>query len=164
MRSEESKKSSRIMNRSGNPYYEYRDTVMSTVDPFRPEWILDLCIVDDNEATNSKVQWNNGHFMHQFTYFIGEVNLYYNDSNGKKKVAIMNAGDSMYITPFTPYSFTTRKGAKEHGLILALTYGEKIAGDPQRELSVVGRNNVKRVFLKLCNGLIPKKIISHSFF
>jgi methylphosphonate synthase len=56
MRSEESKKSSRIMNRAGNPYYEYRDTVMSTVAPFRPEWILDLCIVDDNEATNSEVQ------------------------------------------------------------------------------------------------------------
>jgi len=135
MRSEESKKSSRIMDRAGNPYYEYRDTVMSTVAPFRPEWILDLCVVDDNNATNSKVQWNNGHFMHQFTYFIGEVNFYYRDLNGNKKVAIMNTGDSMYITPFTPHSFTTRKGAKEHGLILALTYGGKLTGDVQQELS-----------------------------
>ena len=135
MRSEESKKSSRIMNRAGNPYYEYRDTVMSTVAPFRPEWILDLCIVDNNEATNSKVQWNNGHFMHQFTYFIGEVNFYYKDLDGNKKVEIMNTGDSMYITPFTPHSFTTRKGAKEHGLILALTYGGKLTGDVQQELS-----------------------------
>ena len=135
MRSEESKKSSRIMNRAGNPYYEYRDTVMSTVASFRPEWILNLCIVDDNDATNSKVQWNNGHFMHQFTYFIGEVNFYYRDSVGNKKVAIMNTGDSMYITPFTPHSFATRKGAKEHGLILALTYGGKLTGDVQQELS-----------------------------
>ncbi len=135
MRSEESKKSSRIMNRAGNPYYEYRDTVMSTVAPFRPEWILDLCIVDDNDATNSKVQWNNGHFMHQFTYFIGEVNFYYRDLDGNKKVEIMNTGDSMYITPFTPHSFATRKGAKEHGLILALTYGGKLTGDVQQELS-----------------------------
>ena len=135
MRSEESKKSSRIMNRAGNPYYEYRDTVMSTVAPFRPEWILDLCIVDDNEATNSKVQWNNGHFMHQFTYFIGEVNFYYRDLDGNKRIAIMNTGDSMYITPFTSHSFTTRKGAKEHGLILALTYGGKLTGDVQQELS-----------------------------
>lgn len=135
MRSDESKKTSRIMNRAGNPYYEYRDTVMSTVAPFRPEWILDLCIVDNNEATNSKVQWNNGHFMHQFTYFIGEVNFYYKDSDGNKQVAIMNTGDSMYITPFTPHSFTTRKDAKEHGLILALTYGGKLTGDVQQELS-----------------------------
>ncbi len=135
MRSEESKKSSRIMERAGKPYYEYRDTVMSTVAPFRPEWILELCYVEDNESTNTSVQWNNGHFMHQFTYFIGEVNFYYIDSNGDKKVAIMNTGDSMYITPFTPHSFTTRKGAKENGLILALTYGGKLTGDVQQELS-----------------------------
>ncbi|RZD43773.1 MAG: hypothetical protein CXT78_07595 [Thaumarchaeota archaeon] len=135
MRAEDSKKSSRIMERDGKPYYEYRDTVMSTVAPFRPEWILELCYVDDNESTNTKVQWNNGHFMHQFTYFIGEVNFYYIDSNGNKKVAIMNTGDSMYITPFTSHTFTTRKGAKENGLILALTYGGKLTGDVQQELS-----------------------------
>ena len=135
MRSQESKQSSRIMERAGKPYYEYRDTVMSTVAPFRPEWISELCHVDDNEPTNSNVQWNNGHFMHQFTYFIGQVNFYYRDSEGNKKVAVMNTGDSMYITPFTPHTFTTRKGAKENGLILALTYGGKLTGDTQQELS-----------------------------
>jgi transcriptional regulator with XRE-family HTH domain len=135
MRLEESKKSSRTMNRSGKPYYEYRDTAMSTVAPFRPEWISELCYVDDNEPINPNVQWNNGHFMHQFTYFIGEVNFYYIDTNGNKKVAVMNTGDSMYITPFTPHTFTTRKGANENGLILALTYGGKLTGDIQQELS-----------------------------
>ena len=112
MRAEESEKSSRIMKRAGKPYYEYRDTVMSSVAPFRPEWILELCNVDDNDPSNTNVQWNNGHFMHQFTYFIGEVNFYYIDSEGDKKVAVMNTGDSMYITPFTPHTFTTRQGAK----------------------------------------------------
>jgi len=135
MRAEESKKTSRIMNRAGKPYYEYRDTAMSTVAPFRPEWILELCYVDNNEPTNSEVQWNNGHFMHQFTYFIGEVNFYYRDSKGEKNVAVMNTGDSMYIAPFTPHTFTSRKGAKENGLILALTYGGKLTGDVQQELS-----------------------------
>ncbi len=135
MSSEESKKSSRTMERAGKPYYEYRDTAMSTVAPFRPEWILELCHVDNNDPSNPAVQWNNGHFMHQFTYFIGEVNFYYRDSNGEKNVAIMNTGDSMYITPFTPHTFTTRKGAKENGLILALTYGGKLTGDVQQELS-----------------------------
>ena len=108
---------------------------MSTVAPFRPEWILELCYVDDNEPTNPDVQWNNGHFMHQFTYFIGDVNFYYKDEFGNKKVAIMNTGDSMYITPFTPHTFTSRKGCKENGLILALTYGGKLTGDIQQELS-----------------------------
>lgn len=137
MRAEESKKSSRIMDRAGKPYYEYRDTAMSTVAPFRPEWILELCYVDDNEPTNPNVQWNNGHFMHQFTYFIGDVNFYYQDHKGEKNVAVMNTGDSMYITPFTPHTFTTRKGAKENGLILALTYGGKLTGDVQQELSAM---------------------------
>jgi len=135
MHAEESKKSSRIMDRAGKPYYEYRDTAMSTVSPFRPEWILELCEVEDNDPNNPKVQWNNGHFMHQFTYFIGEVNFYYIDSKGEKQVAIMNTGDSMYISPFTSHTFTTRSGAKEKGLILALTYGDKLTGDVQQELS-----------------------------
>lgn len=137
MTAEESKKSSRIMNRAGKPYYEYRDTAMSTTAPFRPEWILELCYVDDNDPSNSAVQWNNGHFMHQFTYFIGEINFYYRSQNGEKKVAVMNTGDSMYITPFTSHTFTTRKGAKQNGLILALTYGSKLTGDIQQELSAL---------------------------
>ena len=137
MRSDESKQSSRIMERSGYPYYEYRDTAMSKTAPFRPEWILELCSVDDNDPRNKLVQWNNGHFLHQFTYFIGEVNFYYIDSDGEKKVALMNTGDSMYITPFVPHSFASRNGAKQPGLILALTYGSKITGDIQQELSAL---------------------------
>ena len=137
MRSEESKQSSRIMERAGYPYYEYRDTAMSKTAPFRPEWIMELCSVDDDDPKNKLIQWNNGHFLHQFTYFIGEVNFYYIDSDGGKKVALMNTGDSMYITPFISHSFTSRNGAKQPGLILALTYGSKITGDIQQELSTL---------------------------
>jgi len=98
---------------------------------------MELCYVDDNEPSNPNAQWNRGHFMHQFTYFIGDVNFYYLDSDGKKQVAVMNTGDSMYITPFTPHTFTTRSGAKQNGLILALTYGNKLTGDIQQELSAI---------------------------
>ena len=137
MTSIDSEKSSRVMDRAGKPYYEYRDTAMSSLAPFRPEWIMELCCVDDNDPNNPNVQWNNGHFMHQFTYFIGEVNFYYLDSDGKKQVAVMNTGDSMYITPFTSHTFTTRAGAEKNGLILALTYGNKLTGDVQQELSSI---------------------------
>ena len=137
MRYEESKQSSRIMERAGRPYYEYRDTAMSKTAPFRPEWILELCSVDDNDPRNKSVQWNNGHFLHQFTYFVGEVNFYYIDSDAGKKVAVMNTGDSMYITPFVSHSFASRNGTKQPGLILALTYGNKITGDTQQELSTL---------------------------
>ena len=147
MRCEDSVKSSRIMHRAGKPYYEYRDTAMSSVGPFRPEWIEQLCIVDDNEPNNRQVQWNNGHFMLQFTYFIGDVNFYYIDENGEKKVAIMNTGDSNYITPFIPHSFATRKGAGKNGLILALTYGNNLSGDSQHELSSMGKKLAKEFAL-----------------
>ena len=137
MTSKESEGSSRLMNRAGKPYYEYRDTAMSSVAPFRPEWIMELCVVDNNDPDNKTVQWNNGHFMHQFTYFIGEVNFYYLSPTGEKKVALMNTGDSVYITPFVPHTFATRKGAKKNGLILALTYGNKLTGEVQQELSSI---------------------------
>ena len=138
MRAEESAKSSRIMERGGLPYYEYRDTAMSSVSLFRPEWIEELCVVDDNDPNNTAVQWNNGHFQHQVTYFIGDVNFYYIGENGEKKVAIMNTGDSNSQTPFRPHSFATRKNAKKNGLILALTYGNQLAADAQQELSAIG--------------------------
>ena len=115
MRSSDSKKSSRVMERAGKPYYEYRDTVITSSTSFRPEWIEELCFVGDNDPENSSVQWNNCHFMHQFTYFIGDVNYYYRGPDGEKKVAIMNTGDSVYGTPFRPHSFATRKGAKKNG-------------------------------------------------
>ena len=140
MRAEESAKSSRVMERGGLPYYEYRDTVMSRVSLFRPEWIEELCVVDDNEPDNPMVEWNYGHFMHQFTYFIGEVNYYYQGPDGRKKTAVMNTGDSVYGTPFRPHSFATRKNAKKNGLILALTYGNQLAADTQQELSAIGED------------------------
>jgi methylphosphonate synthase len=135
MTSADSEKSKRTMERAGQPYYEYRDTAMSKVGPFRPEWIMELCNVDNNDSENKSIQWNNGHFMHQFTYFIGDVNFYYIDKNGKKQTAMMSTGDSMYITPFVPHTFATRNNPQSNGLILALTYGGKLTGEFQQELS-----------------------------
>ena len=151
MTATESKDSSRIMDRADKPYYEYRDTAMSSVAPFRPEWIMELCVVNDNDPNNKSVQWNNGHFMHQFTYFIGEVNFYYMSPTGEKKVGLMNTGDSVYITPFVPHTFATRKGASKNGLILALTYGNKLTGEVQQELSSVSPILSKEYVLDFSN-------------
>ena len=105
----ESNNTTRIMQRKNKPYYKYKDTVMSKISSFRPEWIEELIVVNDSNPENPDVVFNNGHFLHQFTYFIGPVNFYYIDENGKKNLAEMNTGDSMYISPYTPHSFTTRK-------------------------------------------------------
>jgi len=147
MRAEQSASSSRVFQRGGKDYYEYRDTAMTRICSFRPEWIKELCVVDNNDPENKEVHWNNGHFMHQFTYFIGPVNFYYLEK-GKRKVAMMNTGDSMYITPFIPHTFAVRKNPNnEEGLILALTYGDKVVGDTQHELSAVGEHLASNFFL-----------------
>jgi methylphosphonate synthase len=46
----------------------------------------------------------------------------------------MKTGDSMYISPFVPHTFTSRN-KQSNGLILALTYGNKLTGDVKQELS-----------------------------
>ena len=128
------------MYRKGKEYYNYKDTVMSKVSTFRPEWIQELVIVKNNKPNNPNVVYNNGHFLHQFTYFIGPVNFYYIDKNNKKKVAKMNTGDSMHISPYIPHSFTTRKNKENKlGLILALTYSGNIDSDVLNELSAIGK-------------------------
>ena len=83
MKINESENSSRIMQRKGEDYYEYRDTVVERNAPFKPEWIRELCYVKNNKSTNKKVKWNKGHLLHQFTYFVGKVNFYYMENNKK---------------------------------------------------------------------------------
>lgn len=106
-----------------SPYYEYRDTAMSRLAPYRPEWILELRHVGDSDPENPDVAFNHGHLMHQLTFFVGEVNFYW-ISNGKRYCREMNTGDSALITPFVPHSFTSRNpDEEERGLIVAVTYG-----------------------------------------
>ena len=80
---------------------------MSENGPFRPEWIKQLLYVENNSPHNKNIKWNKGHLLHQLTYFVGKVNFYYYDKN-KKKVAIMNTGDSMFISPYVPHTFASR--------------------------------------------------------
>lgn len=140
MRAKDSEKSARFFNRKdkeGNltPYYEYRDTVMSRMAPFKPEWIKELRVVHDDNPSNPDVAYNNGHFMHQLTFFVGPVNFYW-EVNGEKHCAKMNTGDSNYITPFWKHSFTARN-ADELCLILAITFGSEVR-KAQKEIYALG--------------------------
>ena len=104
-----------------SPYYEYRDTAMSVLSDYRPEWIEQLRVVDDNDPNNPDVIYNNGHFMHQVTFFVGPVNFYY-EVDGVRYCEEMTTGGSNYITPFCPHSFTSRD-ASEQAYIVAVTFG-----------------------------------------
>jgi hypothetical protein len=135
-RAAESVASARLIERGGRPYYEYRDTAMSRLASYRPEWIRMLCLVDDDDPGNALVEWNNGHLLYQFTYFVGPVNYYFRWGDESHCVS-MKTGDSVFGVPFAPHSFTTRSDA-EPAYILALTYGGDLTGDAQRELAVLG--------------------------
>tara|TARA_B110000438_G_scaffold271317_1_gene289102 strand:+ start:1232 stop:2545 length:1314 start_codon:yes stop_codon:yes gene_type:complete len=153
MSSDESNKTARIMERKNRPYYLYKDTAYSRISPFKPEWIEELLIVDNNDPSNNEVVYNNGHFLHQFTYFIGDVNFYYIE-DGVKKIAVMNTGDSMYISPYIPHSFATRKNSNNiNGIILALTYADKLDHNCVDELNAIGKDLSQKYKLDLENKL-----------
>ncbi len=121
----DSRASARIIRRpdrtgSSQPYYEYRDTAMSRHAPFRPEWIKQLRHVRNSDAANPDVAYNRGHLLHQFTFFLGPVNFYW-EADGKRHCAELDSGDSSYITPLVPHSFATRDPSRE-AFIVAVAY------------------------------------------
>jgi methylphosphonate synthase len=150
---DKSKKTSRVFNRINRqnkrtPYYDYRDTAMSKLSPFKPEWIKELRIVSDSNPDNPNVAYNNGHFMHQLTFFVGPVNFYY-VIDGKKYCKEMSTGDSNYITPYTPHSFTSRDESQE-AYIVAITFGGDVRR-AQKELYAIGAEKIKKYSLDIRN-------------
>ena len=144
MRAEATEASKRVFDRpdkTGNrtPYYEYRDTAMSRLSGFKPEWIKELRVVTNNDPENPDVAFNNGHFMHQLSFHIGPVNFHY-EANGRLHVAEFNTGDSNYITPFHKHSFTSRDPDQE-AIIIAITFGGEVRR-AQKELYALGERAV----------------------
>lgn len=143
--------SSRVFTRedaSGRltPFYEYRDTAMSTVGPFRPEWIKTLRVVASSDPEDSDVAYNNGHLMHQMTFFVGPVNFYWK-AGKRAHMAEMSTGDSNYITPFVPHSYTSRD-ADQEAYIVAVTFEGKLE-HIQGELAVLDPERVEQRLLDL---------------
>jgi methylphosphonate synthase len=123
--------SSRVFDRADGagdlvPYYEYRDTAMSCTAPYKPEWIQPLRVVDAADPDHPDIAYNNGHLMHQMTFFVGEVNFFWR-VGGRNHSAEMVTGDSNYITPFVQHSFCSRN-PRELGYIVAVTYAGSVYG------------------------------------
>ena len=153
MTSKKSKATSRVFDRLNKkkdltPYYDYRDTAMSKIAPFKPEWIKQLRVVKNSKPDNLNIAYNNGHFMHQMTFFIGCVNFYY-ELDGKKYCEEMNTGDSNYISPYLPHSFASRN-KKEKAYIVAVTFGGDVRRS-QKEMYALGENRVLKYKLDIKN-------------
>ena len=147
MRRKESEASSRIIERSDaegklSPYYEYRDTAYSRLSPFRPEWIRPLSRVRDACPDNTAVVFNKGHLLHQYTFYVGPINFYW-ELNGNRCGCEMNTGGSTYGTPWWPHTFTTREPDKQ-AYILAVTFGSDVRR-AQREIYILGERTSQYV-------------------
>jgi hypothetical protein len=174
MKKTQSKRTSRVMQRGNCDYYEYQDTAMDRDAPFRPEWIKTLFHVEDNDPKNPLIKWNKGHLLHQLTYFVGPINFYYLNNYGQKKVAKMNTGDSMYIAPYVPHSFSTRI-KKSNSYIVAITFSDEINNNIQNELTKLGKSkinhffsdkkrNIKKVSIKRLGQIIKDKKLPANYF
>lgn len=151
-RVEDAIKTSRVFDRrdhSGlsSSYYEYRDAAMSTLGPFRPEWIKELRVVQSTDPDDPDVAYNKGHFLHQLTLYVGPVNLYWKNDQGSH-IAHMSTGDSNYGTPYIPHSFTSRDSNQE-AYIMAVTFGGKLEFAVQQELSVLHPERIKQSLIDL---------------
>jgi len=159
MRKEASEISKRIFSRldrdqNRTPYYEYRDTATATLSPFKPEWIDQLRVVKDDRPDNPDVAYNNGHFLHQMTAFIGPVNFYW-EVDGKKHSKQMETGSSNYITPFVKHSFTSRDSSQP-AIIIAVTFSSD-AGRSRGEFYSLGNDRLQSYVL---NNRQPDHAIS----
>ena len=73
-----------------------------------------------------------GHLLHQLTYFVGEVNFYYIDKNKKKNCCNEYRRQHVYST-YVPHTFASRN-QKCEGYIVAITFSDKITNEVQNEI------------------------------
>jgi len=122
-------------------------------------------VVHDGDPLNPDVAFNKGHFLHQTTLFVGPVNFYW-EVNGRRHVMELNTGDSNYITPFWPHSFTSRDGSKP-AFILAVTYGGEVAR-AREELARMAREALPELMVDVrheaaaCAGLLRRHLLHES--
>ena len=96
---------------------------------------LEVNILSENDKTlDLKIG------LHQYGYNIGntDVSISY-ESNDGLKTDVIKPGDSFYLKPFVAHNF------RGTGKLLVLRISGKITGEPQRELSLIGKKNTTRV-------------------
>ena len=77
------------------------------------------------------------------------------------KSVVMNTGDSMYISPYTPHTFATRdKNLQAH--IIAITFTGKITNEVQNHLQGFEKNNLKDfISFNSLKSLVDRKLKDH---
>ena len=119
--------------------YTYWGRCMSSALPnFKPvELLLHL-------TKRSDVVMNRGHFFHQYTQVLhGGPVAYLWEWEGEIHEQIFTEGDSWLIPGFVPHAFYSPE-PQNLGRILAITFGQHLAGDARLEMGLIGKKNIAR--------------------
>jgi len=107
--------------------YEFCELASTTALPFSKAFEIKVM-----NSENKELDLESG--LHQYVYNVGDAPITINWKFGDKNYSeIINSDDSLYLKPFIKHNF------RGNGKLLILRIGGKIAGDSQRELSVVGK-------------------------
>ena len=124
--------------------YEFRELASTTALPFSKAFEVIVLDPDGNE-----LDLKSG--LHQYVYNIGDTPISLNWKFDESKYnKIVNPGDSLYVKPFINHNFRGK------GKLLILRVGGKIAGESQRELSFVGKDNTKRAISETMQWFDPQ--------
>ena len=117
-----------------NPKYVFHDLASTLTLPYTKAFEVSIVSSINDDFLDLKVG------LHQYVYNIGTENIILNwIFNEQRFSEVIHPGDSIYIKPFLQHNF---RGSS--GKLLVFRLGGKIVGDSQRELSIVGKENVKR--------------------
>ena len=125
--------------------YSLIELANSKTLPYSKSLEIDVCFEGKQTITDLKLG------LHQYVYNVSEENISLNWLfDGNLHSETIHPGDSVYIKPFVSHNFRGK------GKLLVLRLGGKIVGDSQRELSIIGKENVKRAIDESMQWFDPK--------
>lgn len=124
--------------------YNFRELASTTALPFSKAFEIKVM-----NSKNLELDLESG--LHQYVYNVGDspvtLNWKFGDQNYDE---LINPNDSLYLKPFVKHNFCG------NAKLLILRIGGKIAGDSQRELSIVGKKNAERAISETMQWFNPK--------
>jgi mannose-6-phosphate isomerase-like protein (cupin superfamily) len=104
--------------RDGKDYYTYHHLVTTNAEPSLMALRLDLHC---EEAAN--IALNRGHGSKELVYVTkGKVQVQWTNTEGTRREDVLNEGDSIFVYPETPHSFTAIDNSHP-AEIIAVNYG-----------------------------------------
>ena len=117
----------------GEKTYEFVELSHARTMPYSKAFEITICKEADQELD---LQLG----LHQYVYNIGKTPFAIHwRSNGALQKEIINPDDTLYIKPFVAHNF------RGNGKAMVLRIGGRMAGEAQREFSLIHKDDARRV-------------------